>query len=173
MRRPNIGFQVGEGSAGSLRPSVKICRKMVSTSYSTRISPGVRTILKGSGNRSAGARHRADRSGWGRPLPADRAGATFRRRGRKRLLAGLEIGEDVAKIFRIDGFAQAEQAAWRAGLALRLPDPGEVGLAVYAGNRPVIFTLPSGVRGAPGSGCSTTGLAHTSKSQQTPLQSTA
>jgi hypothetical protein len=68
----------------------------------------------------------------------------------KRLLAGLEIGQDVPKIFRIWGFAQSEQAR-PPGFCRDLPDSRKVGLAVQPGNRPGHIHLAIGRARSPGS----------------------
>jgi len=74
----------------------------------------------------------------------------FPGRWRKRLLARLEVCQDVYKIPGGRRFAQSEQTR-PPGLCLDLPDSGKVGLAVHAGNWSCHIHLAIGRARSPGS----------------------
>src|SRR6185436_6428282 len=54
----------------------------------------------------------------------------------ERSLLRLEVGQDVAKVFRVQRLADPEKSARGTWVALHLPDAREIGLAVQARHRP-------------------------------------
>ncbi len=71
---------------------------------------------------------------------------------RERPLVGLEIGEDVPEVSRVERLAESEQHTRAARFTLHLPDSGEIGFAVQHRRRRRHVDLAVRRAGRPGSG---------------------